>query len=61
MVELKEGCVHVFDIPHPNGPTSVGKCRRCKGEREMVNSPAANYNPWIYNKKEEDDDAESDD
>lgn len=30
-------CQHQWVIDSPNGPTSHGKCRLCKEEREFVN------------------------
>ena len=34
---LNKECAHSFIIPPPNGATSIGICRLCGEEREMVN------------------------
>ena len=39
-------CVHVFDIPPPNGPTTEGACRKCGMVREMRNTPLEEYNTF---------------
>ena len=36
---------HVFDIPHPSGTYSYGKCRKCGAIRQMRNStPSKGFN-----------------
>ena len=36
--EVAAVCVHAWDIPSPNGPTALGKCRRCGARRVFNNS-----------------------
>lgn len=36
--EAEAVCVHAWDIPSPNGPTALGRCRRCGAHRVFNNS-----------------------
>ena len=40
-------CVHHWMIRSPDGPTSVGICRRCGEERAFVNT--LDYKVWTAN------------
>ena len=42
-------CIHHFDIPPPDGPTSEGVCRLCGERREFHNSLPCDHDgraPW---------------
>ena len=42
----KEGSVHRWRIDPPNGPTSVGRCSRCRAKREFSNASATQYDGY---------------
>ena len=37
-------CVHHFVIEPPNGPISIGRCKKCGWEREYENHKFPDYN-----------------
>ena len=51
-----ELCVHWWRIAMPNGPISIGTCKKCGREREYENFKWPNYNipsaPAIKEQKE---------
>ena len=40
VVETLPSCIHWFIIEPPNGPISMGKCKKCNEVREFYNSSA---------------------
>jgi len=38
-------CVHYWKLPRPNGPISIGRCKKCK-ETKSFNNSLYNTSGW---------------
>ena len=43
---MSEDCIHYYELPFPDGYTSLGKCRKCGHEKEHYNSNASFDGSW---------------
>jgi hypothetical protein len=51
-------CVHHDKIEPPNGPISIGRCKKCHREREYENHKFSDYNSKPMKKPSIDDEQE---